>query len=343
MSDQEAEGQVPGSEVSKTQPEVSVASQQLEDLKNAVLGLVQRIAFEPKTRARYGKTISCAFAINEDLIRKLDSRATQSLSQLVVFNEHAFFSSEVRFPDLTKGYFQDLTELFDKAAEKRDPESLTLNWRAVLEVPIAEMAYVSINFITEKPLETDELSFLEFHRARVELEIGGPNQEWVDSTCQIILPILEVTKIGGIYKPLLIFRNRQFIHIISWLLAVTGQVVAFETIADKLRGPKKHDIANAILSKTTIVEKFNEWIKYMLLDSRSMTEPLMIFGGGMLFFGICLFGGFWLFPQLVPRSSIEIGLASLRISRYRNAFNLIVFTIILSGLLLPLLRKLLGF
>jgi hypothetical protein len=249
----------------------------------------------------------------------------------------------VRFPDLTTARFRELTTLLDKAGERRDPERLTLEWQTLLTNPFAEVAVIKIDFVTEKPLETEELSLLQFHRAMIALEIGGPTQSWVDSAAEQLSPILQVTRIGGIYRPLLLFRNREVVQTFSWLLAVVGQVVAIEALASHFRGPRKSEAASEILGKSGIAEKFDAWIRYTLLDKHSLLEPLIVFGGAMLFFGLCLFGGFWLFPRLVPQSGIQIGLAGVRIARYRNLCNLIIITILLSGLLLPLIRKLLGF
>ena len=62
-------------------------------------------------------------------------------------------------------------------------------------------------------------------------------------------------------------------------------------------------------------------------------EGVMQLTGGMLTMLIVVILGYMLYPKLVPRAGINIGLASTRYTVYENAFRLVVFTIVVSGIL----------
>jgi len=71
-------------------------------------------------------------------------------------------------------------------------------------------------------------------------------------------------------------------------------------------------------------------------------HPILLLAAGAAAFAIIYFTGLYLLPKLTPNSAVAIGLANKRTQQYRNVFKLLVFTVFLSGVIVPLALKILG-
>ncbi len=123
-----------------------LADQQLfpGSLQDAVLGLVRRFLFESRVEARYGKILSFAFEVDDEVLKKINQRIFEKFQPLPLSPPNQLdFSGQVRFSDLSTATFNDFAKLLDRAAEQRDPERLTLSWNALLSYPIGEEEYES--------------------------------------------------------------------------------------------------------------------------------------------------------------------------------------------------------
>lgn len=63
--------------------------------------------------------------------------------------------------------------------------------------------------------------------------------------------------------------------------------------------------------------------------------------GAALVFVIALTAGMLILPKFVPKSCIAVGLAKRRYLEYENLFKFLIFTLGISGLLVPIIRALL--
>lgn len=313
-----------------------------DELKSGFFALLRRVVTggesAPFEKARF---YPYAFEINEDVIRKIDSRVRECLAILPIANAgELLFRGDVRFPDLSSEKFDNLETLIDKAGDKRDPESLSMQWAAVLIEPLGTVVQVIANFATEQPLETKELQLLDFDLAAMKLEISGPTDIWVEQTYQKLNPFFETVKLSGIYKPLLIFRNRNIVLILSLITALFLDQLVSRILSVYINTPVIVDTATKILSQPSLEEKFDSFIRDLYQVQSPIGTGLAIFGASIVTYVISLILCYLLYPKLVPRSTISIGLAKIRISKYQNAFRFVVFTIIVSGFLIPLLYTL---
>jgi hypothetical protein len=315
-----------------------------EEIKAGVFSILRRVAMgggsSPFQKSRLYPN---AFEMNEDLIKRLDSRVREQLGKLPLANNgEILFKGEVRFPDLSTEKFDDLNILLDKAGDKRDPESLAMRWVSLLVEPIGTIAQVDMVFTTEQPLETKELGLLDFDLAQMKLEIGGPFDSWVEQTYQILNPFFETARLSGIYRPLLIFRNRNIVLVLSLITAIFVDNLVSRILSVYINTPVYVDEAAYILSQPNLESKFDAFITKMYEVQSPLGSGLAILGVSIVTYLISLVICYILYPKLVPRSAISIGLAKIRFSKYQNAFRFVVFTIILSGFILPLLYTLIS-
>jgi hypothetical protein len=70
-----------------------------------------------------------------------------------------------------------------------------------------------------------------------------------------------------------------------------------------------------------------------------LSQSLLLTVGAMSVMLVVAALGYVLFPKLVPRAGINIGLASTRYAMYENTFRLVIVTILISGILVPLIRS----
>jgi hypothetical protein len=78
---------------------------------------------------------------------------------------------------------------------------------------------------------------------------------------------------------------------------------------------------------------------YSPLKGDPLSQSLLLTVGGMSVMLVVAVLCYVLYPKLVPRAGINIGLASTRYAMYENTFRLVMVTILISGILVPLIRS----
>jgi len=318
-----------------------------ETVEAAVTALAEEFASRRRTVPAKSRHYPHPFAVDESFIRKLCEAATACLRRSVPVqgNEDTGepkFSGRVRYPDLSTKNFSSLDHLIAKSGNKRDPEQLTMELRIVTQVWPPAVSVIRVTLTTEKPLEIAELQLLDFPLASMDLEIEGNNEEWVETTFEELDPFLDSARLRGIYRPLLIFRNRIVVMVISWWTGYLGQDAYFSilrAIARPTVNAKREAFVTRVTGLPTAEQKLDELTRWQY---SAFTDPifdgLMQMAGGFLVLLVVASLGYLLYPKLVPRSGINVGLASKRYSEYENAFRFVVFTGVICGILIPAVR-----
>ena len=298
------------------------ARRRLEDATSALLAVMERLRWEEKELAAKAKYYPFPFVVDEVFIRKLDRRATERLRQTGILSGHTIsVLAEVRFQDLSTSRFATLDELLDKAGDRRDPESMTIEWSAALQEPLASTAKIQAVFTTEKPFRVAELEWFEFPLASMELEIAGPDRQWVENTFSELDPSFTSVRLGGIYRPLLIFRNRAVVSIVSWTTGFFAQMSYFGLI-EVLKRPQvnatRQGQIERIVNQPTVEAKIDSFVRevYGPLKDSPIFDALWAIIGSLLALAIIAMIAQKLYPMLVPRAGINIGLASPRYASY---------------------------
>lgn len=313
------------------------------DSTEIALAILDKAQWEQEGRCQKGRLYPFAFKIGEDQLNKLSVRVNDIINSLSTMDaEFQFFKGEVRYDDLSSEKFDDFTELLDRAGDQKDPESLVLLWRARLYEPAGTFIQVEVIFSTEKPLQTQELGLLEFHHASMELNVTGPDIKIVRNIFDEIDPFITASKIGGIYKPLLLFRNKIFVYFTSMWCGFLGQMLYLDILSlirkEKVDAERTERV-DEILKPSDLEGKFEEFVKEVFgpSDSGPILEPLLRTASSLVVLLIVVVVAAVLLPKFVPRSGINIGFSANRYTQYENVFRLVVFTILLSGVVLPVI------
>lgn len=316
-----------------------------EDIFKAYSKLSRAQEWEKTKKPERGKIFPFAFKISEKYIKKLDSIVEDQFKKLPLVKDlEKMFIAEVIYPDISNENYFSIKELLEKAGNIKDPVMLNLIWKCILKNPFYTTAEIEISFVTDLKLETQERNILEFPRSKVDLRVRCPYKDWVDNTFSNLVAILNSARIGGIYKPLLIFRNSNFVHILSYAFGFISYITFLE-VSFRFRKSRIPiiNIAKKIISRSSIEDKFDAFInEYFMPTTQSpIWEIVLIMAFGIVIWMSMNIFGYWFFPKLVPRSGINIGLSSGRYAEYENTFKLIIFAILLCGIIIPLILKLL--
>jgi hypothetical protein len=331
-----------------TNNDLPVDRKAFDDVLDVLLRFADSYNWSQTAKHKKSKLYPFAFQINDNYISKFENRVIECFRK--IYSENVLevnFSGEVRFQDLTTVKFDSLKELLDKAGDKKDPEQISFKWHCYVPKPISSHAEVESIFTTEKPMNDEELGLMEFHTASMNLTVVGPTPEWVDYTFDELDPFMNSVKLGGVYKPLLIFRNKTVVDILSHGIGVLSYITYLEFGSKWKRdskAPEELELMNKIISKPTIEEKFDEFIRQIYLPTKNspIFETIIYFAGAIVFWIVMISVSRWLLPKLIPKSGINIGLSKNRYETYENAFKLIIFTILLSGIVIPIFRKIFG-
>jgi len=310
-----------------------------------VAKLLHRIAADEIERYEHAKVFPFPFHVDEDFLRKLRNEVIESLGSVPVAQEPEF-KSETRFQDISTVRFDSFEHFVAKAGDRKDPESTILSWnKFALDdsgEPVA--GEVRVRFVTEKRLQTQDAPPGDFNHAFIEMVISGSNQDWVESTFSRLSPYVESVKLGGMYRPLWIFRNKWFIavmaHVTSWIGFFVGVNLATRVFRSTARD-ERADVLKKILAEGDIAKKLNMFASEILSPSTiPWWEPVLVISMGALTFAVLHIACMALLPKLTPASSIAIGLADKRAQGHLNTFRFIVFSLIVSGIIMPLLVEL---
>lgn len=320
------------------------------DVRSAtrVAKLLHRIAADELERFENGRLFPFPFFVEEKLLDKLNAYIIERLSAIVP-DQDVSFTSVTRFQDLSSVKFDSFNNFIDKAGDRKDPESARLSWSKFLIDANAEpvLGEVRVDFITEKRLFIQDSPPGDTAHAFIKLTVSGSNHEWVELTFSHLVPIIEASKLGGIYRPLWLFRNEFFInilaHVLAWIGFITGSRIASRSFSKETVISRDESLSQ-ILATDNIVAKFDIFATQILSPSSSpWWEPIVIIGAGGVAFAIIFVTGTSLFPKLTPNSSVAIGLSNNRAQKYMNTFKFVVFTIIVSGILVPIFLQMLNY
>ena len=347
--------------IRKTQPEqqrdiVPVSPSDIEassrlDPASILLAIqvIMQQHWEEKEIPAHAKAYPFPFVVDDEFVRKLNKRATEGLNRAGILSGNTIsVIAEVHFDDLSTLRFATLDEFLDKAGDRRDPASMAIEWSAVLQEPMTSTAKIQAVFTTEKPSQATEQQWFEFPAAKMDLRITGPDRRWVENTFNELDPFFASVRLGSIYRPLLIFRNRTFIHLFSWITGLVVQMFYFAFV-EWIKRPQvnttRQDRINRIVNQPTVETKIDRFVHeiYEPVKDSPIFETMPIALGGFALMVIIAILGYMWYPKLVPRAGIKIGLASTRYDSYENTFRLIFVTfisaILLSGIIMPLIRS----
>jgi hypothetical protein len=303
-----------------------------EEVVSGIIDLVYNIGFQEKSNIRKARTLWQAFVLYPEHIEKIESIVNEKFESLQSIPKDSLsFHGIVGYSDMTTEAFPSLKELMDHAGHRKTPIDFTMSWKALLIEPPLKIAYIQIDFHTDKKKDIDSFEFLDFPLAHIEYEIGGVNRAWVEDFAQDIEPILDAIKMKGIYKPLLVFRSKTFVYITAWALAALAEISVISFISQLYSKKSNSEYLQSIVNSSNITDKINELSKYFLSDKPIMVTLIPI-AAGILILLIVVAGGYHLLPKLVPRSGVLIGLEKTRFQVYQNAFKFLVFTIGFGGI-----------
>lgn len=309
-----------------------------KNIQEVFLSVIHNIGFKRRSIYEKGKLFPKAFEITDEHISDLDRRVRKHFGDFDSNSDYEiYFEAEVTFPDLTRCKFLTFEDTVREAGHVKDPSAMTLTWQRLLMEPIASIAVIEVELNTEKPLDTEELGLLEHHLASMEITVAGPEKKWVENVFKDIEPIFEAAIISGIYKPLLLFRNKTIVHYSGILLSSVTYFLSMIFVQRQLGGESKSKLLSDILSKVTVEEKINQLSRALFLQEESIINLALSFGAGLIVMALTMLTCYVFLPKLVPRSVIAVGLAKTRFLQYQNAFRFIVFTLIVSGIVLPIL------
>ena len=328
-----------------TQGENSLELSQVESSYATKLAkLLRRLTAEDIEKYQHSKLFPFAFYVDEAFLKKLDSEINERLSEVAEV-ETPEFQSETRFQDLSSIRFDSFEKFLDKAGDKKDPESTSLAWSKFALDASGELIAggVQIQFITEKRLYTQDNAPGEFNTASIMMTVSGSDQNWVERTFLELVPYIDTAKLGGIFRPLWFFRNKWFTstlaHVLSWIGFFIGINFASKVFSKKIY-LSREEVLKKIISETEMTTKFDLYVTQILTPSTTpWWEPIIVIGVGAVSFSILYISGVTLLPKLTPNSNIAIGLSNRRAQRYLNTFKFIIFGILVSGILVPLVLE----
>ncbi len=292
-----------------------------------------------------GQKFVFPFFITDDIVESINIEVIDQFGKLDMPN--VSFNSVTRFQDLTTVSYSDFDEYLAKAGNKKDPESSSLEWRSfqVTENGSPIAGKVSLFLMTEKKLSIQELAPGDYGHSFIDLEISGTNQDWVEMVFSNLHPYISTTRLNGIYRPLWVFRNKWFIAIAAQMSGFAGMFIGIRSTAFLLtHGQRERTVhtLEEIKSQPEILLKFNMYLDY-ILNQKNGPWWIFIFSmlGGILGYVILHFIGLGLLPKLTPNSAIAIGLSNRRSQKALRVFKFIVFTVLVSGFIIPVILHLL--
>lgn len=311
------------------------------------LAVYEQSQWEAEGRCQKARLFPFAFKVSESTLKKINQRVLDRLSELESVDELQIvrFKGTVRYQDLSTEVFDDFEQLLEEAAEREtDPEQLTLFWKQQIAQPPGAFVSAQVTFTTEKPLDIQELNILEFAIAKMELTTVGPDPSTVSKIYDPIVPFIMSSRLKGVYRPLLVFRNSHVVQITAWFAGFCA-MLAFNELVGRYRQPaidaKKTATADTILNAPDTSSQFENYIRYLFAPSTesSIVAEIAQLAAGWGVLVVTAVLGFVFLPKLCPKSGINIGLAKHRYEDYENAFKLIVFTLLICGILIPIIRS----
>lgn len=302
--------------------------------------LLKRLTADELHKIERGQVLEYPFFVGEKLIRDLSDEAITALKDLnaAVSTE---FQGSVRFQDNSSQRFDSFDDFISRAGKRKDPESIIILWScyAVTDDGDVINGSIKIGFFTNKPLVTRRYNLNLIDESKIKIDVSGSNLRWVDQTFEDIIPYLETTKHGGIMRPLWIFRNRSFVHGISFALGWIAFIAISNYLHEVTTKDVKIDKVNLIAeikNSKLIEDKFDKYITWVLTpDNTSIAQEILRFliPMGSLFIVYYVCNKF--LPFLTPNSAIAIGVANYRAEAAIDIFKFIVFSVLIGGIIIP--------
>jgi hypothetical protein len=317
----------------------------LEDLTSTLLAIMERLRWQDKELSARVQRYQFPFVVDDDFIRKLNRRATEWLERAGILSDHPIsVNAEVSFADQTTLRFAMLDECLDKAGDHQDPVGMTIEWSAVLREPLSSTAKIHAVFTTEKPPQVTELRWFEVPVASMKLEIAGPDRQWVNNTFSELDPLFNNAQPWSWYRPLHIFRNRNVVSIASWATGFYTQML-YLGLVEWLKRPqvniRRQEPLERILNQPTLETKLDQFVREVFgpVSNSPIFDGLWVIMSSFVVVVIITLIGYKIFPMLVPRAGINIGLAATRYSSYQEVYRFVIVGILLLAIIFPLIRS----
>lgn len=332
-------------------PQVSETNRGIEPSSEA-LRILRSLFRDEYDTYRHERRYNIPFEVEQEDVRQLDEVAREQFVEAGHVNEvdDVVFTAEIVYADSSSDRYLDINSLLRDGGEYSNPERMSLLWSAMVSQPPGAMAKIEAVFTTEKEVAADEKQFGSSSNSYIASHVTGVTSEWPRQVATRLSSRLQALEIGGIYKPLYIFRYKEFVFFAALMISLF-----FRGLAERFLRRRAIDIEriNAeraqlraeILEAGTLEERFDAFVNYQLSDV-SLSDfggDLQAQAGGLAAMLIALVASAWLLPKLVPRSFIGIGIARKKMYRYRTTFNFVVFTVGIIGIALPVIRAVILF
>lgn len=296
--------------------------------------LLHRLAENEFQPYEHAQVFEFPFYVTEKVIKDIRELVNSALSEVPI-KEPAEFQGDTRFEDMSSQRFDNFETFLARAGNRRDPVRVILIWKrfAITDSGEPISGQVWIQFETEKRLYTQRREPDVINRATIELKVSGSDQKWVDQTFEDLVPHIDSSKHGGVFRPLWLFRSEWFVRVAAIVVSWMGFMLGTNAIGRLLAKPfllEQSKVLDSLVNTPEVGEKLNNFFKWLLTPTNSpWWEPFVILGAGAVSFAIVFVSLNRLLPKLTPNSAIAIGLTSRRAQVYLNTFKFIMFSVIL--------------
>lgn len=310
-----------------------------------VAKLLRRLAKDEVERFEIAKDFVNPFSADELLLKGFRAETLERLKALPIEGE-AEFGSVTRYADRSTVRYATFDDFLAKAGNKKDPEAAFIVWRKFFLQPDGEpvAGEVKLSLVTEKNLEGGSNAPGQLHHASINLSVSGSDQDWVERTFGELTPHVAATRLGGLYRPLWIFRNRWFIDLLTYFLSASGFSIGLhfsvKYVASTLQA-RKDEVLQTIKDASDASQKIDLLANWIFNPIEQPWWGILVgFGASAFLAGSLFIAGMGLLPRLTPQSSIAIGLSSRRTQTYLNVFRFLLFSGLILGIVVPLTTEL---
>jgi len=293
--------------------------------------------WDSNQRPKYQKKKSffVVFDVDEEILNRLNEVILTRINKLNVYAS-VNFDISVRYSDLTIENYDSLNEFYTEGSDYGVPESVNLTWECRLIEPLGSKIECQVKFMTEQRLQIDDVDDeLANYRSYILISIEGDDKQWINEVFTASHCIIEKVKIGGIYKPFLLFRSSFVVNIFSVAVLVLSQAVIINWLSRFMARDRREEIVSIIQSLQTIEEKFDRYIEFIYSNNIPLLNSIMPLATGFAISFVLYALSLKLVPKLVPKSCIVIGLSKRQIHMYKATYKYIVFSLIISTFLIP--------
>jgi hypothetical protein len=281
------------------------------------------------------------FFVTEKSLSDLRDEILCQFKRLCKEIEEVTFTSLTRFEDRSSIQHNSFDSFLSKAGNKEHPQAVCLQWTLFKMLPAGEFVAgeVTLNLMTEKDLVGTDKAIGQINHSWIELKVSGSDQDWVEKAFNDLNPHINETKLGGIFRPLWIFRNPQLINLLTCTFSGFGYVFGSIFMSRMVVNTEKtirREFLKHLIDEPNIAKKLDLLSQWQITPTDLPWWGLIAVLGGAALSAACAYAiGLNLFPRLTPRSCIAIGLSSLRAQRYLNGFRFLIFSLLIVGIIVP--------